>query len=179
MPIPPTADRVESASTKKQNATIYEKTVNQLTQIMVNSTDKQSSAIENRLNKLSREWDMERLLEFNASTLLVISGFLAYFHCKHWLILTLAVACFLWQHAVQGWCPPVPIFRSIFQIRTAAEIFTEKTALKLLRGDFQSVSKVSTDQINHENAASIARQCLDAADLHCYNDHRQYQRKQF
>lgn len=179
MAIPPTSDRVESATAKKQNAAIYEKTVHNLTQIMINSIDKRSSAIENRLNELSREWDMERLLEFNASTLLVISGFLAYFHCIHWLILTLAVACFLWQHAVQGWCPPVPIFRSLFQIRTAAEIFTEKTALKLLRGDFQAVNKVSMDSTSNDNAASIARQCLDAADLHCYNDHRQYQRKQF
>lgn len=179
MTIPPTADRVESATAKTQNAAIYEGAVHRLTQIIANSSEKRSSAIENRLDELSREWDMERLLEFNASTLLIISGFLAYFHCIHWLILTLAVACFLWQHAVQGWCPPVPIFRSIFRVRTAAEIFSEKTALKLLRGDFQAVSQASMDPTSSDNAASAARQYLDAADLHCYNDHRQYQRKQF
>jgi hypothetical protein len=48
------------------------------------------------------------------------------------------VAGFLLQHAVQGWCPPVPLFRRL-GFRTAAEIDYERYALKALRGDFRNV----------------------------------------
>ncbi len=48
------------------------------------------------------------------------------------------VAGFLLQHAVQGWCPPVPIFRRM-GIRTAREIDSERYALKIIRGDFESL----------------------------------------
>src|SRR5690348_10746194 len=37
--------------------------------------------------------------------------------------------------ALQGWCPPVPFFRSR-GVRTAYEINQERYALKALRGDF-------------------------------------------
>lgn len=50
------------------------------------------------------------------------------------LILPVVVLGFLIQHAVHGWCPPLPIFRS-FGIRTRKEIDREKYALKVLRGD--------------------------------------------
>lgn len=48
------------------------------------------------------------------------------------------VAGFLFQHAVQGWCPPVPILRRL-GVRTEAEIFEEITALRTL-GDFAPAS---------------------------------------
>ena len=48
------------------------------------------------------------------------------------------VTAFLFQHAVQGWCPPVPILRRM-GFRTADEINRERYALKALRGDFQPV----------------------------------------
>jgi hypothetical protein len=35
------------------------------------------------------------------------------------------------QHALQGWCPPVPILRRL-GFRTAREIFEERLALKSL-----------------------------------------------
>lgn len=46
------------------------------------------------------------------------------------------VAGFLLQHAIQGWCPPVPAFRRL-GIRTAREIEAERYALKVIRGDFE------------------------------------------
>jgi hypothetical protein len=49
---------------------------------------------------------------------------------------------FLLQHALQGWCPPVPFFRSR-GVRTAREIDQERYALKALRGDFAKVSDVA------------------------------------
>jgi hypothetical protein len=48
------------------------------------------------------------------------------------------VAGFLLQHAVQGWCPPVPVFRRL-GFRTQTEIDYERYALKVLRGDFQGL----------------------------------------
>jgi hypothetical protein len=53
-------------------------------------------------------------------------------------LLPAIVAGFLLQHALQGWCPPVPLFRHL-GFRTAAEIDEERYALKALRGDFRNV----------------------------------------
>jgi hypothetical protein len=45
-------------------------------------------------------------------------------------------------HAVQGWCPPVPLFRRL-GFRTSAEIHQERYALKALRGDFSNLPRNS------------------------------------
>jgi hypothetical protein len=42
---------------------------------------------------------------------------------------------FLLQHSLQGWCPPLAIFRRL-GVRTAAEIEYERSMLKANRGDF-------------------------------------------
>jgi hypothetical protein len=57
------------------------------------------------------------------------------------------VATFLLQHALQGWCPPVPLFRSL-GVRTASEIDEERYALKALRGDFEDVPASLHHQTN-------------------------------
>jgi hypothetical protein len=49
--------------------------------------------------------------------------------------LPVVVAGFLLQHALQGWCPPLPVLRRL-GVRTADEINQERYALKALRGDF-------------------------------------------
>lgn len=72
---------------------------------------------------------------------------------QRWLWLTEAVLLFLCQHSVQGWCPPLPVFRR-FGVRTRSEIDQEKFALKALRGDFNSLPSDS------ENAAVRADQLL-------------------
>lgn len=56
------------------------------------------------------------------------------------LALPALVTIFLLQHAVQGWCPPVPILRKL-GFRTSYEIEEERRALKALRGDFGSVAE--------------------------------------
>ena len=58
---------------------------------------------------------------------------------KRFLILPGLVSAFLLQHAVQGWCPPVPMFRRM-GFRTQSEIDEERYALKALRGDFDPPS---------------------------------------
>jgi hypothetical protein len=45
---------------------------------------------------------------------------------------------FFGQHALQGWCLPVPLLRRL-GVRTQREIERERFALKALRGDFDSV----------------------------------------
>ena len=99
---------------------------------------KSKDEISLRINRLEREWDMERLLEMNASALSFIGLTLGITRNRKWLVLPGIVLPFLFQHAVQGWCPPIPVLRRC-GIRTRGEIDREKYALKALRGDFESV----------------------------------------
>lgn len=91
--------------------------------------------IEARLSALDREWDIERVLEANASTLVVAGTLLGYFVSLWFYWLPFLVGSFLLQHAIQGWCPPVRLFRRL-GFRTHAEIANEYYALRALRGDF-------------------------------------------
>jgi hypothetical protein len=88
-----------------------------------------------RLTELDREWDIERTLEANAATLAFTGVLLGAAVDKRWLALPALVTAFLFQHAVQGWCPPLPVLRRL-GFRTMREIDTERYALKALRGDF-------------------------------------------
>jgi len=93
--------------------------------------------IDARLDELDEEWDIERLLQTQAAGLSLF-GILMASHNRKWLLLPFAVAGFLLQHALQGWCPPVPILRRL-GVRTTREINIERYALKALRGDFEQV----------------------------------------
>jgi hypothetical protein len=94
--------------------------------------------ITNHIDQLEREWDIERILQTNASILALSGIMLGAAVNRKFLILPGAVLSFFLQHAVQGWCPPVPVFRRM-GIRTRQEINREKYALKALRGDFDQV----------------------------------------
>lgn len=96
---------------------------------------KSSEEITRRIDELDLEWDIERLLETNASALAFTGLLLGVTKNIKWLLLPAVVLPFLFQHAVQGWCPPLPILRRL-GIRTRKEIDREKYALKALRGDF-------------------------------------------
>jgi hypothetical protein len=78
---------------------------------------------------------MERTLEANASALALVGVGLGAFVDRRFLVLPGLVCGFLLQHALQGWCPPVPLFRHL-GFRTQFEIDHERYALKALRGDF-------------------------------------------
>lgn len=99
-------------------------------------------AIPQRLDELEHEWDMERVLEANAATIGLAGILLGAFVNRRLLALPIAVSAFLLQHALQGWCPPVPVFRQR-GVRTAAEIERERVALKALRGDFAAIGPSS------------------------------------
>ena len=94
-----------------------------------------------RLAQLDREWDIERVLELNAAVLALGGTVLGMMRDRRYLVLPLAVTGFLVQHALQGWCPPVPLLRRV-GVRTAAEIASERASLKALRGDFAAVEKM-------------------------------------
>lgn len=100
------------------------------------------AAIERRLRELDREWDIERTLEANAAGISLVGLGLGALVNRRFFALPAVVAGFLLQHAVQGWCPPVPLFRRL-GFRTQPEIEQERYALKALRGDFGQVSAPS------------------------------------
>jgi hypothetical protein len=102
--------------------------------------------IEARLEELAREWDIERAIEANAASLAFAGVVLGAFADRRWLFLPGAVTAFLLQHAVQGWCPPVPVLRRL-GFRTAHEIERERYALKALRGDFNEVQQAENKVI--------------------------------
>ncbi len=81
-----------------------------------------------RIEELDREWDIERTLELNASIIAFTGVALGARYSKLWLTLPLVVTAFLAQHVIQGWCPPLAIFRRM-NIRTRKEIDREKYAL--------------------------------------------------
>ncbi len=91
-----------------------------------------------RLRELGAEWDIERAIEMNASALAFIGTALGYFVHPYWLALPALVTAFLFQHALQGWCPPVPVLRRM-GFRTSYEIERERQALKAVRGDYAAV----------------------------------------
>jgi hypothetical protein len=95
--------------------------------------------IPHRLRELDEEWDIERAIEANASALAFTGVALGSMGNRKWFALPALVTAFLFQHAIQGWCPPIPILRQL-GFRTANEISKERTALKALRGDFDRVA---------------------------------------
>jgi hypothetical protein len=98
--------------------------------------------IDQRLAELDREWDIERTIEANASTIALAGLGLGALVDRRFYALPVVVASFLLMHALQGWCPPVPLLRRL-GFRTQPEIGEERYALKALRGDFDGPPTVA------------------------------------
>lgn len=109
-------------------------------------------AISEHIQELDREWDIERFLQTNAAAL-ALTGLLFGLMRRKWLLLTGGVLGFLLQHAIQGWCPPIPLLRRM-GVRTRGEIDREKYALKILRGDFQNIS-TDLEQLKANPASEV------------------------
>ena len=75
---------------------------------------------------------------------------------RRWLLLPALVTGFLFQHAIQGWCPPVPVLRRL-GFRTADEINQERFALKAIRGDFQRTGEEPSELAAVLRAAGITK----------------------
>lgn len=128
-----TADRVSTHTSGAVNARLQREAENRVAYFADHP-----EAVESRLGELDREWDVERALEANAATLALAGVALAAGGDRRWLLLPAVVTAFLLQHAVQGWCPPLPVLRRL-GFRTASEIDRERYALKFLRGDFGDI----------------------------------------
>lgn len=110
--------------------------------------------IQPRLRELDQEWNVERTLEANAATLALAGTALAAAVDRRWLALPAAVSACMLLHALQGWCPALPVFRRM-GIRTSSEIEFERQALKAVRGDFKDVQKARDRP--REALAAVAR----------------------
>jgi len=115
-----------------------------------------TAAIAARLAELEQEWDIERMLETNASIACLVGLTLGATVDRKWFMMPAVVAGFLLQHAVQGWCPPMPILREM-GFRTASEIDYERYALKAIRGDFHNLTG------NERRIPADAHQAFEAA----------------
>jgi hypothetical protein len=143
-----TATRVTSNTSPAINRRIRQEMLSRVADLATQGPD----AIDRRLEALDREWDVERCLETGAASLTLIGTALGATVNRKWFALPAGVAAFLLQHAVQGWCPPLPVFRRM-GVRTADEINDERVALKAVRPGVQTVLPLAT-AVSVRSAAS-------------------------
>jgi hypothetical protein len=129
-------DRVREHSPAKINDRIDRATQRRV----LRAGGESKAALSRHIEQLESEWDMERVLETNASALAFSGVLLGLFVNRKFFIVPCLVLPFLLQHATQGWCPPVPFFRRR-GVRTRKEIDAEKFAMKALRGDFAALAE--------------------------------------
>ena len=127
-----THDRVRANTSPDSNQRIED----EMRRRIIFYAGKSPAEISARIEELDKEWDIERVLECNASALAFSGIVLSIARGKKWLLLPAFVLPMLFFHAVQGWCPPIPLLRRL-GVRTQQEIDAEKYALRLLRGDFE------------------------------------------
>jgi hypothetical protein len=124
---------------REHSPTTFNERIDRATQRRVLRAGGESkAALSRRIEQLDAEWDMERVLETNASAIALSGVLLGLLVNRKFFIVPCIVLPFLLQHATQGWCPPIPFFRSR-GVRTRKEIDTEKAAVKALRGDFAGI----------------------------------------
>jgi hypothetical protein len=128
---PSTDERVLRATNTTVNQRIQGRTLHDVTRFL----DADPVFIDERIRELEREWDVERTLEANAAAVGLGGLMLGALVNRRFLLIPAAVSLFLLQHALQGWCPPLPILRRL-GIRTSREIHDEIIALRIMRGDF-------------------------------------------
>jgi hypothetical protein len=133
----PDTDRVRANTSRGINELIDERTIEHL----CNYVGLSNEMITRRIEELDREWDIERWLETNASSLALGGLLLGLTVNRKWLVVPTLVLPLLLLHATQGWCPPVPVLRRL-KVRTRSEIDAEKYALKILRGDFDGIPNI-------------------------------------
>ncbi len=124
------------------------------TEAMISFYARNPERIGERLAQLDQEWDIERAIEMQSSGLILAGTLLGLFVDKRFLIVPAVVSAFLMQHAVQGWCPPVPVMRRL-GLRTPQEIEAERCALRALRGDFKGLEGEAGGDIDSRIARAV------------------------
>jgi hypothetical protein len=138
--------RAEGAMQSKRAERVQRATPGPVNQRLLRETEQRlhyyashPDEIDARLAALDQEWDIERTLEMNAASLGLAGVVLGATVSPRWFVLPAVVSGFLLQHAIQGWCPPLPVLRRL-GVRTTGEIERERYALKALRGDFEGAA---------------------------------------
>jgi hypothetical protein len=138
-----TADRVRQNTPEALNERIRRQTQENVTRVARAGR----MAIDQRLTELDLEWDIERYVETVAPSLTLAGLTLGLTVNKKWFVVPFLVQGFFLQHAIQGWCPPLPVLRAL-GVRTTSEIEEERHALKAIRGDYRSVPGSSGQDIS-------------------------------
>jgi hypothetical protein len=128
------SDRVRERSDPDRVRTIDRETAERVRRFVGASDDTLTA----RIAEVEHESDMERVLATNASVLALTGVAAGVLLDRRFLVLPGVVLGFLLQHSLQGWCPPLPLFRKL-GVRSRQEIDAEKYALKALRGDFDDL----------------------------------------
>ncbi len=150
--IPSTVERVPLHTSPEYNRRIWRQTEENVARY----SQMGDEAIDRRLKELEEEWDIERVLEANAASVVLVGLALGATVDRRLFVLPALVAGFLLQHALQGWCPPISLFRRL-GVRTASEIDEERYALKALRGDFRSISTGNGNEHGARQAITAVR----------------------
>ena len=119
-----TAHRVSDNTSPEVNDRIQHQTEEHMRQVAAAGR----GAIERRLRELDEEWDIERWVETLAPTFTLLGLTLGLTKDRRWFLLPLVIQTFFLQHALQGWCPPIPILRQM-GVRTTQEIEHERCCL--------------------------------------------------
>lgn len=130
-----TQEKAKTAQADNQNAPMEDASQ----QSFQEHAHKGKRKISQRLTELDQEWDLERALELNAATMGFTGALLGLLVDKRFFIIPMLATAFLAQHAIAGWCPPLPLLRKM-GLRTREEINRERFALKALKGDFKNVA---------------------------------------
>jgi hypothetical protein len=120
---------------------VMQKFEQQLRENIMRFADADELTIEQRLRELDREWNVERAIELEAPTMILLGLALGSMSNRKWFALSAMAASMVILHNLQGWYPLLPAFRAA-GLRTAEEIEQERMALKALLGE-RSASGVS------------------------------------
>ena len=133
--LPATTRRVPMSTPSSANAQIRRQTEINIDRY----ASANPQAINRRLAELDAEWDTERFLETMAPSITMLGITLGLTVNRKWFALPFLVQAFFLQHALQGWCPPLPLLRHL-GVRTAAENCRGTLCAQALRGDFQRLA---------------------------------------
>lgn len=122
-------DAVRTHTAASVNREIRERTARQIDLIR-----EDPAQIRDRIEAIDAEWNIERALETVSSCVSLAGLALGLRGRRGWLAVPVVVQGFLLQHALHGWCPPLPLLRRL-GFRTQQEIERERYTLRALLRD--------------------------------------------
>ena len=125
----PFSDRI-----REHTAPDVNRKIDQQTRGAIAEASRTPGARRARLAELDREWTVDSALMLNFGIVGAISAFKAMSNLRAtgraggWGVFFWVQLGFLVNHAIRGWCPPLPVFRRL-GFRSAQEIGAERVAL--------------------------------------------------